>query len=91
MNVQKETAKQLDDFLTDVQILPIVGSLDLYAKEKARLRKASIRIDDFDLLIGVTSVFHNLSDAYKQYGTLSQNKWDYIGRLGKRIHLENYK
>jgi tRNA(fMet)-specific endonuclease VapC len=29
-------------------------------KEKARLRKAGTRIDDFDLLIGVTSVVHNL-------------------------------
>jgi tRNA(fMet)-specific endonuclease VapC len=32
----------------------------LYAKEKARLRKAGTPIDDFDLLIGVTSVAHNM-------------------------------
>ncbi len=50
----------LDDFLKGVKIVPIFHSLDLYAKEKARLRKAGILIDDFDLLIGVTSVTHNL-------------------------------
>lgn len=52
--------KALENFLTGVQILPIFGALDLYAKEKARLRKAGTRIDDFDLLIGVTSVINNL-------------------------------
>lgn len=52
--------KALDDFLTGVQILPIFRALDLYAKEKARLRRAGTPIDDFDLLIGVTSVVHKL-------------------------------
>lgn len=52
--------KALENFLTGVQILPIYSSLDLYAQEKARLRKAGTRIDDFDLLIGVTSIVHKL-------------------------------
>jgi tRNA(fMet)-specific endonuclease VapC len=52
--------KALDNFLTGVQILPIFGALDLYAQEKARLRKAGTRIDDFDLLIGVTSIINSL-------------------------------
>ena len=52
--------KALDNFLTGVQILPIFGSLNFYAQEKARLRKEGTRIDDFDLLIGVTSVINNL-------------------------------
>ncbi len=52
--------KILADFLTGVNILPIFHSLDLYAKEKARLRKLGTPIDDFDLLIGVTSVQHDL-------------------------------
>lgn len=52
--------KALDNFLSGVQILPIFHSLDLYAKEKARLRKAGTPIDDFGLLIGVTSVTHKL-------------------------------
>jgi len=52
--------KVLDNFLTGVQILPIFNSLDLYAEEKARLRKKGKPIDDFDLLIGVSSVANNL-------------------------------
>jgi tRNA(fMet)-specific endonuclease VapC len=56
----EKNKKALDNFLTGVQILPIFHSLDLYAKEKARLQKAGTRIDDFDLLIGVTSVTHKL-------------------------------
>ena len=59
INPEKNT-KVLNDFLTGVQILPIFHSLDLYAKEKARLQKAGTPVDDFDLLIGVTSVKHNL-------------------------------
>jgi tRNA(fMet)-specific endonuclease VapC len=50
----------LNDFLTGVKIVPIFHSLDLYAKEKARLRKVGTPLDDFDLLIGVASVAHNL-------------------------------
>jgi tRNA(fMet)-specific endonuclease VapC len=52
--------KVLNNFLTGVQVLPIFPSLDWYAKEKTRLRKAGTPIDDFDLLIGVTSITHNL-------------------------------
>ncbi len=50
----------LENFLTGVKILPIYHSLDFFAKEKARLRKNGTLIDDFDLLIGATSVEHNL-------------------------------
>jgi tRNA(fMet)-specific endonuclease VapC len=56
----EKNKKALDNFLTGVQILPIFHSLDLYAKEKARLQKMGTPIDDFDLLIGVTSVTHKL-------------------------------
>ena len=55
-----QNKKVLENFLTGVQILPIFHSLDLYASEKARLRKLGTPIDEFDLLIGVTSVFHEL-------------------------------
>ena len=56
----EKNKKALDNFLTGIQILPIFHSLDLYAKEKARLQKAGTPVDDFDLLIGVTSVTHSL-------------------------------
>ena len=56
----KKNQKALDDFLTGVQLLPIFHSLDLYAKEKPRLQKAGTPVDDFDILIGVTSISHDL-------------------------------
>ena len=55
-----ENNKMVNDFANEIAILPIYNSLSLYAKEKARLRKAGNLIDDFDLLIGVTSVANNL-------------------------------
>lgn len=56
----KKNQATLEDFLTGVQIIPIFNSLDLYAEEKARLRKAGQTIDDFDLLIGVSSVANKM-------------------------------
>lgn len=52
--------KVLDNFLSGVQILPIFNAIDLYAKEKARLKKLGTLIDDFDLLIGATAVANGL-------------------------------
>ena len=73
--------KALEDFLTGVKVLPIFHSLDLYAKEKARLRKAGTTIDDFDLLIGVTSIMHGL--------TMVTNNTDHFKRING-IDLENW-
>jgi tRNA(fMet)-specific endonuclease VapC len=50
----------LASFLSGIKVLPIFHALDVYAKEKARLRKAGTPIDDFDLLIGATAVSHNM-------------------------------
>jgi len=73
--------KALDNFLTGVKIVPIFHSLDLYAKEKSRLRKVGTPIDDFDLLIGVTSVTHNL--------TMVTNNTDHFKRI-RGITLEDW-
>jgi tRNA(fMet)-specific endonuclease VapC len=56
----QKNQKALDDFLTGVQILPIFNSLDLYAIEKAKLRRKGQPIDDFDLLIGVSSIANGM-------------------------------
>ena len=49
--------EQLNRFLATISILPITESLDFCAKEKIRLRLAGTPTeDDFDLLIGCTSV-----------------------------------
>jgi tRNA(fMet)-specific endonuclease VapC len=73
--------KVLDKFLTGVNVVPIFHSLDLYAKEKTRLRKAGTKVDDFDLLIGVTAVIHNL--------TMVTNNTSHFTRL-KGIVLEDW-
>lgn len=48
------------NFLSVFQVIPIFGSLDVYAKEKARLKKMAGLIDDFDLLIGATAIANEL-------------------------------
>lgn len=78
---KEKNQKTLDNFLTGVKIVPIFHSLDLYAKEKAQLRKVGTPIDDFDLLIGVTAVTHNL--------TLVTNNIDHFKRI-RRISLEDW-
>lgn len=50
----------LENFLSGVQILPIFDSLDIYAKEKSRLRKRGKPIDDFDLLIGASAIANDM-------------------------------
>ncbi len=50
-------AEIVNNFLLKIgNILPIYPNLDLYAKEKVRLEKLGTRIDDFDLLIGVSAI-----------------------------------
>ncbi len=71
----------LEDFLTGIKIIPILNCLDLYAKEKARLRKLGTPVDDFDLFIGVTSIVHNL--------IMVTNNTTHFNRI-KGIELEDW-
>lgn len=73
--------RALLNFLTGVQLLPIVQALYVFAKEKACLRKSGNIIDDFDLLIGATSVAHGL--------TLVTNNSRHLARI-KGIELEDW-
>ena len=57
---KEKNRKVLENFLSAIKVLPIYHSLDVYAKEKARLRKSGKTVDDFDLLIAATAVTHNL-------------------------------
>jgi tRNA(fMet)-specific endonuclease VapC len=77
----EKNQKALADFVTGVTVLPIFHALDLYAKEKARLRKAGTPVDDFDLLIGVTAVTHGL--------TMVTNNTDHFKRING-IDLEDW-
>lgn len=59
-NSQKVTdnTEKLNQFLSLFTILPIFPVLDIWANEKVRLRRAGKMVDDFDLLIGSTAVYH---------------------------------
>ncbi len=61
-SAQKEkNRKTLELFQTKFNIVPIFPALDIYAKEKARLKTKGKILDDFDLLIGSTAIFNNLT------------------------------
>lgn len=50
----------VEAFIPKFFVIPIYNSLDIYAKEKAKLRKQGLMIDDFDILIGSTSVANEM-------------------------------
>jgi tRNA(fMet)-specific endonuclease VapC len=52
----KKNKAIVESFVNDVKVLPILESLELYAKEKSRLKINGELISDFDLLIGSTSI-----------------------------------
>ena len=56
---KEKNKKTIDDFVPKFPVIPIYNSLDIYAKEKARLRKNGLSLDDFDLLIGATAISNN--------------------------------
>lgn len=76
-----KNAAALANFLTGVLIIPIFPSLNVYAKEKARLRKAGQPLDDFDLLIGATAISNEL--------ILITNNVDHLGRM-EGIKIEDW-
>ena len=78
---QEKNRKTVDLFLSKFTIIPIFNSLDVYAKEKTRLRKKGLPLDDFDLLIGATAISNNL--------TLVTRNFSDFERL-KGIDLENW-
>ena len=81
IQAKEKNAVALANFLTGVIIIPIFPSLDIYAKEKVRLRKAGQPVDDFDLLIGATAISNDL--------TLVTNNVDHLGRM-EGINIEDW-
>ena len=55
----EEKRIRLNSFLERIQIIPFSTTIELYAKEKARLNKLGEIIPDFDILIGTTAVANN--------------------------------
>jgi tRNA(fMet)-specific endonuclease VapC len=52
--------KIIELFQLQIDIIPIFPALDIYAKEKVRLKTKGMVFDDFDLLIGATAIFNNM-------------------------------
>ena len=74
--------KAVDKFVNGLTIIPIFGCERRYAKEKIRLRRLGTPIhDEFDLLIGVTSVEHQMT-------LVTDNKSDFASIDG--IEMENW-
>jgi tRNA(fMet)-specific endonuclease VapC len=71
----------INDFAKEVTIVPIFNSLDIYAKEKARLRMSGKLIDDFDLFIGASAIANNL--------ILVTDNEKHLTRISK-IKIENW-
>ncbi|MBS1506216.1 MAG: type II toxin-antitoxin system VapC family toxin [Bacteroidetes bacterium] len=57
---KEKNRKTVNEFVQTFGVVPVYGSLDVYAKEKARLRKKGQPLDDFDLLIGATAISNDL-------------------------------
>lgn len=71
----------INDLIDRFKQLPIYGALDIYAKEKARLKKEGNIVDDLDLLIGATAIENNM--------TLVTNNEKHFDRL-QNIKVENW-
>ncbi|HET9505782.1 MAG TPA: type II toxin-antitoxin system VapC family toxin [Hymenobacter sp.] len=72
----------VDNFVGGLAILPIFSCIRRYAQEKVRLRKLGRPMhDEFDLLIGVTAVEHELI-------LVTDNTKDFVHIEG--IALENW-
>lgn len=75
-NARKNTLI-VNQFIEKMNVVPIVGALDIYAKEKAKLRKKGVLIDDFDLLIGATSIAYDailVTENIKHFNRFSSLK-----------------
>ena len=81
MNIQSRN-QNLDEFLNNIKILPMYDAIDLYAEEKSRLQlNGTPAEDDFDLLIGCTSIVNNLTlvtdniDDFKRIKDIKMENW----------------
>lgn len=71
----------INELIDRFKQLPIYGALDIYAKEKARLKKEGNIVDDLDLLIGATAIENNM--------VLVTNNEKHFDRL-QNIKIENW-
>ena len=50
----------VEAFIPKFAVIPVYDALDVYASEKARLRRLGLMVDDFDILIGATAIVNNM-------------------------------
>jgi tRNA(fMet)-specific endonuclease VapC len=71
----------VEAFIPKFAVIPVYNALDVYAAEKARLRKQGLLLDDFDILIGATAIVHNM--------TMVSNNQKHMSRLAN-ITLQDW-
>ena len=76
-----ENRALINEFAKEINVLPAFDCFDIYAKEKARLRSIGNLLDDFDLLIASTAIFHKM--------TLVTDNVKHFDRM-KSITIENW-
>ena len=77
----EENLELINDFVREIQVLPLADCIDIYAKEKVKLQKNGTPIEDFDLFIGcaakaagTTIVTHNVKH-FRHIEDLSIEDW----------------
>ncbi|MEO1099936.1 MAG: type II toxin-antitoxin system VapC family toxin [Bacteroidota bacterium] len=80
-NYPDKNRKVIQKLSSRFKLIPIFNSLDVFAKEKARLKNEGKPIDDFDLLIGATAIANDM--------ILVTNNEKHFDRLIK-IEIDNW-
>lgn len=62
----------IEAFIPKFAVIPVYDALDVYAFEKARLRRQGLMVDDFDLLLGATAIVNNMVMVTNNYKHLSR-------------------
>ena len=74
--------REVDEFCEYVSVISINDAIiNIYAAQKAKMRKLGLLIADFDLLIGATAVYHGLA--------LVTNNTKHFERM-QSLQLENW-
>jgi tRNA(fMet)-specific endonuclease VapC len=71
----------VEAFIPKFAVIPVYDALDVYAAEKARLRRQGLMLDDFDILIGATAIVNNMA--------LVSNNQKHMSRLAN-IKLQDW-
>ena len=80
-NRKEEQHHIVDVMCNQFKVLPITKTIRIYAAEKARLWERGTKIEDFDLLIGATALYYDL--------TLVTNNTRHFERM-QSLRIENW-